>query len=102
MGGDLAGATGWFDRVTWFGWGHRRRRRELEPGAAEYEIGVADVVDHHQFVQGHFVSIGNLGEALPRLHHVLLGFGVVGLPCRFGCGRPGGVAARGCDLSAWN
>ena len=47
LGGDLAGAAGWFDRVTGFGWGHRRRRRELEPCAAEYEIGVADVVNHH-------------------------------------------------------
>jgi len=36
FGGDLAGAAAWFDRVIRLGWGHRRRRRELEPGAAEY------------------------------------------------------------------
>lgn len=36
FGGDLAGAAVWFDRVTGLDWDHRRWRRELEAGAAEY------------------------------------------------------------------
>ena len=77
------GLDGWFWLGLGFGSGFRRLfggrfRRwwclQLDPGSGNHKIGIGELVERYQPIHRGVVAIGDVGQTLPRLHHVLAGF----------------------------
>jgi hypothetical protein len=49
-----------------------RRCLQFQSGAGDDQVGVVDLVDGHQLLDGQAVAVSDGGEAFATAHHVLL------------------------------